>query len=120
MYQPLAWGTFDSPRRAFAVAQLARVPAHVKFGEIAMQVPVRDVVEGADDSALERAVIALGEVGMEDDPPDERLGVIHREVVMKVLVQAGVALARIRHNGRRVIHESRTCATIVNPPKIER
>lgn len=51
--QALSKGRVDNVDSALTVAVFARVPATVKLGQIARNVLVADVVESADDAALQ-------------------------------------------------------------------
>lgn len=47
---------------------------------------IRYMMKRSDDAALEQAVVALGEIRMEDDSPHKRLAVVDHMVAMEVLV----------------------------------
>src|SRR6185437_4884942 len=64
IHQPFAFAALHRFARAFGVGDLAAVPTKLNLGRVARQMFRRDVVERADDAALQQCIPRLGGVGM--------------------------------------------------------
>jgi len=62
-----------------------------------------DVVESADQTALQQRMVALGEIGMNDQRPNEFSVVIDRMMAVEVVVQAAVARIPVRHDSSGLV-----------------
>lgn len=84
--EPLASRGPNGPFGALAVSLFAAVSAERKLVHIAVQMLSADVVERAEQAALQQTVVALREIGMDDHGADELLIVVNRVVRPEIVV----------------------------------
>ncbi len=64
--QPLALGAHEQGGFPFSIGHIARVGAKIELGEVARQVRLADVVERAEDAALQQREMAFDRVCMSE------------------------------------------------------
>ena len=92
--QALFKSSFNNAYSAFPITLFLRIPTAIKFSQIARKMLVADMVERADNAALQQAVIALSKVRVHDDTTNERLAVIDCMMSSKML--SGTLIGQVR------------------------
>ena|ERR1700730_2188228 len=86
-----------------AVGEFAAVPSKFKLLQISRQMLFTHMVESADDAALQKGVITLGKVGMEDDRAHERFAMVNCIMRGEVFFNAVIGAVFIGDNMRGAI-----------------
>jgi len=77
MHQAASISSSECFLETLAIGELAAVPSKFKLVQISRQMPFTHMMERADDAAFQKAVIALGKVGMEDDRTHKCFAVVN-------------------------------------------
>src|ERR1043166_7734323 len=112
-FKPLPLGNWQAVPKALAsdasdgfyhpcaIRGLPRVPTEFKLAQIARQMFVGHVMECAKDAPLQKRVIRLRKVHV-DDPANVLTSVINRIVPVEAFIEAWVALVLVGHDVRGI------------------